>query len=103
MKCHICNTDNSIQDCNHYTITQLVEEKKGFDELPNETNLTSTLNWYLKTNPTKTEMLLTNPKGLILEAMKAENEFIQSIILDENKVNAVVEYLAPRVYKALNK
>ena len=69
----------------------------------NENNLTATLNWYLKTNPTKTEMLLTNPKGLILEALQAENDFIQSIILNENKVNAVVEYLAPKVFKALNR
>jgi hypothetical protein len=62
-----------------------------------------TITWYLKVNPTSINLMLTNAKDFLLQALAAENKYLSEFVVDENKMNAFVEYIAPKVFSTINK
>ena len=69
----------------------------------NTTAIDNTISWYLKVNPTSINLMLTDAKAFLLEALTAENKYISEFVTNDNKVNAFVEYIAPLVYNGINK
>jgi lysyl-tRNA synthetase class I len=63
----------------------------------------NTITWYLKINPSSINLMLTNAKEFLLEALSAEQKYLSEFVVDENKMNAFVEYIAPKVYNGINK
>jgi hypothetical protein len=72
------------------------------ENLINEAALTNTIDWYLSQNPQAIEVMLTNQKQFVLDALKAEQQYLAEFVSNENKMNAFCEFIAPRIFNKIN-
>ena len=64
--------------------------------------LDSVITWFLKNNPESINLMLSNAQQFLIEALSAEQKFLSEIVVNENKMSAFVEYIAPMIFNTIN-
>jgi len=67
-----------------------------------ESQLESVINWYLKRNTGSISLMLSDSKQFLLNVLEAEKQFLSGVVVNDNKLNAFIEYIAPQIYESIN-
>lgn len=68
-----------------------------------QNNLFASFDLFLMKNPDSIDLIFTDAKEFLKQANEYHTKYICDTVTNDNKMNAIVEYLAPRIYKSLNK
>lgn len=67
-----------------------------------ESQMEAVITWYLKKNPESITLMLSDAKQFLLNALETEKQFLSEIVVNENKMSAFVEYIAPKLFTSIN-